>query len=478
MKRRFFLLILLFAFLPLCAETAALSNALRRALVPELSKPLFSNVSVGIYFASVEGDAVYGTNATRAYIPASAMKALFSGFALSALDPSQRIATPIAATEQITDGTLRGDLYLIGKGDATLSVDDFERAARALYAKGLRAVEGNLCYDTSYFDEEKNRYAPNARHLYVPPSALTVNYGWIILTLHEGTKPALSMEPKTSYATLTHAITVNNSPNAGKAAMTYVEHPWGDAFSVKGTITAWDKRYAYLRLGVSRPALFAATLFKEALQKAGISVNGAITAKTAPNNAIPLYTIEGETIGATVSIMNKDSNNLIAEELNKYLAAVTMGAPGTRENAATAMETFFIEHAGFKEGTFSIDDASGLSTRNKICPEQFVSAFNYFYANHDRRKAFIAGLSRQGKDRYAMHPATPEHIEMYVKSGTLPTTGVNSVVGYVFLPETGEAYSFAILAQRTQGTTEAYSGTYTTSLLSATIRAFSRYLAR
>ena len=77
-------------------------------------------------------------------------------------------------------------------------------------------LEGDATHDDSLLDVEKPRYPPNARHLYAPPSALTVNYNWIILDLAEGPPPVLSLNPETSYAKLSSDITL--SPYPGRAS--------------------------------------------------------------------------------------------------------------------------------------------------------------------------------------------------------------------------------------------------------------------
>ena len=61
---------------------------------------------------------------------------------------------------------------------------------------------------------------------------------------------------------------------------------------------------------------------------------------------------------------------------------------------------------------------------------------------------------------------------MYVKSGTLPTSGVNTVAGYIFLPEKNLAYAFAILCKRRERGSPAYSGTFTIPLMTAMVKAF------
>jgi PBP4 family serine-type D-alanyl-D-alanine carboxypeptidase len=251
--------------------------------------------------------------------------------------------------------------------------------------------------------------------------------------------------------------------------MTYREMPWGDQYTIRGTVTEWDKRYKYLCLCVSRPGLYGATLLKEACEKAGIKVKGDIRKGNTPAGARVLYSIKTPPVVEVVTNLNRESNNVVAELLNEDLGAYFGTEPGTQEKGLTVLRDYIVNMLKFPRGSFNFADACGLSPENHFSPGQFIWALNYFY--HELGMTFVETLARQGIDSHAMNPVPPAGLRVFCKSGTLSSSGVNTLVGYIFNDRTKEIFSFAILCNRRGKGGMSYSGTYTNGLLSAILRA-------
>lgn len=241
--------------------------------------------------------------------------------------------------------------------------------------------------------------------------------------------------------------------------------PWGDLYTIRGVVTQWDKKYKYLQLCVSRPGLFGATLLKEACRSAGITVTGKIRKGIASPQFRLLHTIRTGAVTEAVRNLNQESNNVVAELLNKNLGAYFDSPPGTRSKGLAIMRDFCRQHLGFKKEAFVIADASGLSPASRLSPRQFTRALNFFY--RQLGDTFVQTLAPQGHHIHAMNPIPPEGMRVFVKSGTLSATGVNSVVGYIFLEKRKQIVSFALLANRRTKGPMAYSGTFTIPILSA-----------
>jgi D-alanyl-D-alanine carboxypeptidase len=56
-------------------------------------------------------------------------------------------------------------------------------------------------------------------------------------------------------------------------------------------------------------------------------------------------------------------------------------------------------------------------------------------------------------------------LRCFVKTGTLSSTGVNSLAGYIKSNSTGKYYAFCIIVNKNSGK-KAWSGTYTNSIIS------------
>lgn len=435
-----------------------------------VQKRAFRNVRVAINISTVDGgQVIYKRNEEKPFIIASAIKIFPAAVALAKLGPEYRFETLIVTDGDIEEGILSGNLYLVGRGDPALVLEDFQSAVNEIKKQGIDRIGGDIVYDVSFFDEEKNRYAPHARNLYTPPCALSVNFNTIDVAIDDsGPSPRLWLIPETSYARLRYDIRVIRTKRPGRPVMTYQEFSWGDQYSIRGTVTDWDKRYRYLRLGVSRPGLYAATLFQEACGSSGITIEGAIRKGTAPPDAKRLDRVSSAPLKDILRMMNQESNNLIAEIVNKNLGAIFGSPPGTRTKGIAVIKRFCVEKIGIPAEELSIHDACGLSAKNRLSASHFVKALNYFSTDSALASTFLSTLNRK------TYPLSNKQTSIHLlsKSGTLSVSGVNTEVGYIVLNNTGTIFSFAILANRTHRGPMTYSGTLTNPLLNAIIGAF------
>ena len=83
-----------------------------------VSQPSFANAHWGVLIVDpLTGDTLYSRNAGKLFMPASNQKILTGATALAQLGPHFRFVTQFAATGPVRDGTLDGDLVVIGRGD-------------------------------------------------------------------------------------------------------------------------------------------------------------------------------------------------------------------------------------------------------------------------------------------------------------------------------------------------------------------------
>lgn len=439
-----------------------------------LRNDIYNNVNIGIQISTIDGkNILFNIDENKPYITASALKVIPSAISLIKFGPDYIFKTPLMTDGKIEKRILKGNLYICGRGDPSLKISHLEDAVEKLKAMGIAQINGDIYYDISYLDEEKNRYPPNARNLYAPPCALTVNYNWINIAIDNGQPPKLTLIPETSYAKLTYNVEISSIDTPGRPEMFYHQYNWGDHFTIKGTITRWDKKYHYVWLGVSRPGLYGATLFKEICIKKGIIITGTIKKRKAPKKARILMEMNSSALKEAVQVMNQESNNVIAELLNKNLGAEFHSVPGTRQKGLEVLRDFCIKEIRLQD-EFNIDDASGLSVKNRFSAYQFTQALNYFHQDSKIRNSFLPTLARQGHHPHAMLPVPPDNLKILVKTGTLSVRGVNTVIGYIIIEKFNEAFSFAVLANRQEPGLMTYSGTLTNPILIAIVKSFKK----
>jgi D-alanyl-D-alanine carboxypeptidase/D-alanyl-D-alanine-endopeptidase (penicillin-binding protein 4) len=110
------------------------------------------------------GRVLYRRNADRALAPASNEKLLTTSAALVQLGPETTLDTivrpaPDAVLEP--DGTLQGDLILVGAGDPTLNDVALRDLVTQLRTAGIRRITGAVVADESLFDDKRGSYDSN-----------------------------------------------------------------------------------------------------------------------------------------------------------------------------------------------------------------------------------------------------------------------------------------------------------------------------
>src|SRR5687767_5455019 len=132
--------------------------AVTRATLPRMIDSMvnaaeFRTALWGILIVDPEaGDTLYAHNAAKLFIPASNQKLVSGSVILEQLGPDYRFRTTLATHGTIADGTLTGDLAVIGRGDPTMSdrmlKGDAMTALRAiadsLSVRGIRRITGNV----------------------------------------------------------------------------------------------------------------------------------------------------------------------------------------------------------------------------------------------------------------------------------------------------------------------------------------------
>lgn len=279
----------------------------------------------------VDGEVVLDHRGDVPLVPASTIKLLTATAVLEQLGPDHRFRTVVRGAPPV-DGTVNGDLTLVGGGDPILASPDyaarFERQpqiftnldtlAASIVDAGVRRVTGSLRGDESRYDAARyvagwpDRYL--SQHVVGPLTGLSVN----------------------------------------------------DAFSEYPT-----PGRPHALVPAEDPPVQAAAVLTRLLEARGVDVVGEPGAGPAPEGSAEIAAIESEPVSRVLTQLIQESDNSTAELLLKELGRDGL-TPTTSGGAARA--TALLGQAGLDLAGVTMADGSGLSLDDRVTCEVLVDA--------------------------------------------------------------------------------------------------------
>jgi D-alanyl-D-alanine carboxypeptidase/D-alanyl-D-alanine-endopeptidase (penicillin-binding protein 4) len=475
------LAIALIAAVTLAAPPVALARepapeALRRAIDRIVGRPQFSAAFWGIEIRSLKtGKILYSRNAGKNLKPASTFKLLTTAAALDAMSPDERIRTTVETAGTLDpSGRLTGDVYLVGRGDANLSgrfvegryVDsaarpgerriaaELEQLAEQLMAAGVSRIEGRLIGHEGLFKGDRRGQDWAWEDLVwsygAEVSALSFNDNCADLKASAGARPgdALVVErnPISSYYQV--VSTATTSPAGTKSDLTLVRDSGSNVIKLSGTHPLGDKPWQG-SVALEDPARYAASVFAEVLEGAGIRLEGEIatSSEPLPEGLRVLAAHDSPPLAEIVKAINKPSQNLHTELLLRLLAARVKGE-GSVAAGHEALKDF-LRRIGVSPEPGELQDASGLSRSDLLQPHEVVNLL-VAMDTHPRAQAFrdslpVAGVDGTLKNRMK---GTPAERRIVAKTGSM--RHVSAMAGYA-THRAGERFAFSIVLNHFAG---------------------------
>lgn len=343
-----------------------------------LSKEHLDVHGTGVFIWDLQaGRAVYSQHPSAPLVPASNLKLVTSAAALHVWGREHRIATQLLTDGELSpSGTLRGDLYLRGLGDPSLSTLRYQRRelhlrtasvegfVRRLKAKGVRRVDGAVVADDSWFDRRR------------------VCATW---------RPGLQDE-------------------CGRITALSVDEGLRDGNRLR------------------TPSLYAAERLSKALKRAGIKVTHTPRVGETPVGASLLARQWSAPLDRLIRRLNKDSDNYFAEVLLKGLGR-ELADEGTTDAGLQALRDT-LQRVGADTASYRFADGSGLSYQNRITASDLARLLVAAYRRDDwpayRDSLAVAGRDGTLRDRME-HTAAAGNAR--AKTGSLDIAA--SLSGYV-----------------------------------------------
>ena len=451
---------------------AANSSELGGKIDRAIDESKFASARWGVYVMSLrDGRTIYARNEDKPITPASNMKVYTTAVALDLLGADYRWRTSVYATAATeANGTINGDIVLYGRGAPDLASEtkrgrtaSLGQLADDLYDRGVRRVRGNIVGDESYFRGEAlgDGWLWNDVQWYFGAeiSALSINGNETMLTVTPGSKAGdavgVRFDVPTNYF---HVKNDANTLERGTPTTLGITRGLSDnEFRIWGDFPAGGRGFS-ARLSAHRPALWAATLFRDALKARGITVEGEALLRDAranlderfdPQSAVELTSIKSRTLSEVIRATNKESINLNAElilrTLGKERGSLAPDPQRMRirgdDEAGAAVLRMWIERAGISTAGLSLHDGSGLSRLDLVTPEATARLLAAI-AKTSSASVFRDSLPVAGRDGTLSGRLRSHAGSIQAKTGTL--TYNNSLSGYA-VTEDGEPLVFSII---------------------------------
>lgn len=388
---------------------------------------------------------VRGHNIRNKFTPASVTKLFTALFAAETLGYDYSFSTTLSYDGKISDNILTGNIYFTGSGDPEISINELLKIVNALKSENIKEVRGNFYFDETLFSpqEKLDPGMPDDGYYNAGLSSLSFNSNIIYAlkkTDSEGKIISINLLPSLPgfnshlYSDDLHYPYFRYKFSEGKES-------WG--FPAKNI---WDNRQ---QLPVKHPGLYTAQTFQKLCEIHGIKLPLPVIGKT-PSSAKNIFILKSGSLSSIIKNMLFASNNMTAE----MLYTITSDLYKNRTNGNSPMENFYRNNfTGVEWNNFKIVNASGLTSLNKLTPEQTAAVLLFIEKmNNDnfRLEDILPVSGWEGTMRTRLDQ--PESaFRVYGKTGSIFYA---SGLAGLFYAKSGKRYIFTIYINDNAGRSE------------------------
>ncbi|MBY0512832.1 MAG: D-alanyl-D-alanine carboxypeptidase/D-alanyl-D-alanine-endopeptidase [Gemmataceae bacterium] len=453
-----------FLFTLPAASPARDRDSLTKQLEQVIDGPEYKHASWGVLVVTADGETVYSRNPDAMLAPASVTKLFTCAAALVALGPDRTFETRVFRRGKLSNGTLHGDLVLVGGGDLTFGgrtdkngrtvfrdldhtyagptsdadltdtdpLAGIDALARQVKEAGIDRLDGDVLVDDRLFARASSSGSgPDA----VTP--IMVNDNVVDVIVKAGEKPGdlatVTTRPASRFYQLDDQVTTVAA--GGLTAITVTPTALGQV-AIRGQIAAG--KTAVRVCPVADPPAFARALFLESLRRHGVRAGVALARPTETNLPAKDWYDDAPKVAAFTSPPLKDvvrvtlkvSHNLYASSLPCLVAASrgkTTAEAGLREGQAVLKEL------GVDLTAVSFGGGAGGNAADHASARATVDLLRGM-AKRPEWPAYKDALPVLGVDgtlATVVKPDSPARGKVFAKTGTLAWT--DNVNGRLFL---------------------------------------------
>ncbi len=401
--------------------------------------------SASVYALDVRtGEPILAVDPAIPLLPASNAKLVTAARGFAELGPDYRFETTVHAVGEVRNGHLLGDLVITGYGSPDLSQADLMELATAVAKTDIDTVAGELVIDATAFDTQ----------------SLGPGWTWDDGQFAYGAKSTpLAVERNTVDITVAHrngSINVDVSPTSEivrfdvdvetgpECALEVYKQRASEVIRVEGEIAPGES--VVKASPVDDPLMHAGSLCKQALEAAGVTIDGWVRVENTPveTGGEPCAIVESAPLETLIAEMLTVSDNFVAEQIARTIAYERDGVGSWRGWHAHA--SAFLDDRGADAAR--LRDGSGVSRYNLLSAETIVSVLEWAL-DQPWGEQFRQALPRTGHDGTVANRLEAVPVPARAKTGTL--TGARALSGVLEEPAGTPAVIFSCLFSNLTG---------------------------
>ncbi len=408
----------------ICAGSLV-SQASTTRLEKELKKISKSGTRVSAQIVNLTNTrTLLSLNPDQALNPASSIKLATAYTALKRLGIGYQYETSF-----FTD--LKGSICVKGSGDPSLVTEDLWIIAEELKRKGVDSFKGKMIIDASAFDDEilsESQQDEGTERAYnAPVYGVNINYNTVTVFVNaiKGKSEArIALDTPYEFLKLEGKVAVSSQKSA--------EVTWNkkkNTIFLGGKISEvqgeWRKPF---RINDPETAFFQA--IKLRFQERGIETNQLTQAQVGTCSGEALVSYRAKSLPEIIRLMNKYSNNFIADALVKTISHEVNRGPGTQKGGIDIIKDE-LKKIGIDltaKGR-SLTSGSGLTQENALSAGDFIRLLKVVHQEKNTQPEFFASLPIAGRDGTLKRKYVKSDVEEKLRGKTGSLTGVKSLVG-------------------------------------------------
>lgn len=405
-----------------------------------IAKSGISQNDLGILITGGESSEIIVSdiNSGKKMIPASITKLVTAAATIRAFPPGTKFKTTLWIDGKVSQGVLKGDLYLKGSGDPSFVSENMWFLVNSFLRNSIQKIEGDINVDDTLFDSiryDSSRQKARVDRAYdAPTGAMSFNWNSVNIFVRPGEKvgdPAkFFVDPENKYIRVVGEIATVAAKSATNISIdrdTDPKNKNGDLIRISGKIASGSKEQVVFK-NITQPDFWAGENLRSFLSQRGIVVSGLVKTGPVPSSAKLVAESESKPIENMLSDMNKFSNNYVAEMLTKNIAAKKK-VPASMDQGMQALNDY-MRVLQVPMSQYELYNPSGLTRENKMSARALWTVLKDIQSQFQYQPEFVNSLPIAGIDGTLKNRMKNTPAERWVRAKTGYLSGVISLAGY------------------------------------------------